>query len=147
MSTPPNSASGPDALAAKRAFLGGCHCGALRFEARLDLAAGTVKCNCTYCAKSRFWHARAAPGDFSVSGEASEYRARNPVARHFFCPTCGVHVHDRIETPNMLGRPYINVSVACLEDADIAELIAAPVTYCDGLHNSWTSAPAETRHL
>jgi hypothetical protein len=145
MSTRPSSEAAPGA--AKRAFHGGCHCGALRFKAQLDLSAGTVKCNCSYCEKSRFWHARAVPEDFSVSGEASEYRGRNPVARHFFCPDCGVHVHDRVETPNMLGRPYINVSVVCLEDVDVAELIAAPVRYCDGLNNAWVSVPAETRHL
>ena len=47
----------------------------------------------------------------------------------------------------MLGRAYVNVSVACLEDVDVDELIAAPVRYCDGLNNDWASTPAETRHL
>ena len=129
------------------AYRGGCHCGALRLEVQLDLAAGTVKCNCNYCAKSRFWHARVDSEDIRVSGEATDYRGRNPVAHHFFCPRCGVHVYDRVDAPNMLGRPYVNVSVACLEDVEVADLIAAPVRYCDGLNDDWASTPKETRHL
>jgi hypothetical protein len=131
----------------KRAFQGGCHCGALRFEAGLDLSAGTIKCNCTYCAKSRFWHARAETGDFRASGEMTDYRGRNPVAHHFFCPRCGVHVYDRVDAPNLLGRSYVNVSVVCLDDGDVEGLLAAPVRYCDGLSNNWGSIPTETRHL
>ena len=133
--------------AGDRVYHGGCHCGRLRFETPLDLSGGTIKCNCTYCAKSRFWHVRAEPQNFRVSGERADYRGRNPVAHHFFCPGCGVHVYDRIDAPNMLGRPYINVSVACLEDVDLDELIAAPLRYCDGLRNDWASSPSETRHL
>jgi hypothetical protein len=56
----------------KRAHRGGCHCGDLRFEIELDLEAGATKCNCTYCAKSRFWLARAEQGDFRPSGEATD---------------------------------------------------------------------------
>ena len=133
--------------AAGRVYQGGCHCGALRIEVELDRSAGTIKCNCSYCAKSRFWLARADPRDFRVSGEATDYRGRNPVADHFFCPRCGIHVYDRIEVPNALGRPYINVSVACLDDLDVEEWVAAPVRYCDGLNNDWASTPEETRHL
>ena len=129
----------------KRAYRGGCHCTTLRFEVDLDLAAGTVKCNCSYCDKSRFWFARAEQDDLRASGEATDFRGRNPVAHHFFCPRCGVHVYDRIDAPNMLGRPYVNVSVACLEDVD--ELCAAPVRYCDGLNDDWAATPNETRHL
>jgi hypothetical protein len=57
-----------------RAYQGGCHCGALHFEVDLDLSAGAVKCNCNYCAKSRFWHARTELEDFRASGEATDYR-------------------------------------------------------------------------
>jgi hypothetical protein len=85
--------------------------------------------------------------DVRVAGEATDYRGRNSVAHHFFCPRCGVHVYDRIDAPNMLGRVYVNVSVACLEGVDLGELIASPVRYCDGLNNEWASTPRETRHL
>jgi hypothetical protein len=55
-------------------YTGGCHCGGLRFEAELDLSAGTIKCNCSYCVKSRFWLARTEPENFRASGEAKDYR-------------------------------------------------------------------------
>ena len=49
--------------------------------------------------------------------------------------------------PNMTGRPYLNVNVACLDGLDKAALVAAPVTWCDGLNDDWGSRPAEVGHL
>jgi len=46
-----------------------------------------------------------------------------------------------------LGARYFNVSVVCLEGLDIDELIAAPITYEDGLNDNWGARPVETRHL
>ena len=38
-----------------KAYAGGCHCGAVRFECDLDAAAETSRCSCSICAKGRFW--------------------------------------------------------------------------------------------
>lgn len=43
--------------------------------------------------------------------------------------------------PNMSGAKYYNINVACLDDVDIDELMAAPVRYYDGLNDNWGSAP------
>ncbi|MCY1248589.1 hypothetical protein D9M72_620340 [compost metagenome] len=77
----------------------------------------------------------------------TDYRGRNPVAHHFFCSQCGVRPFERIDAPNMTDETYYNINVACLDGVDIDELVAAPVTYCDGLNNNWGETPAEVRHL
>ncbi len=133
-----------------KSYSGSCHCGAVRFEADVDISAGTGKCNCTICAKARFWSVEAKPDAFRLlAGQAdiTDYRGKNPVARHPFCRRCGVRAFQRVEMPNMSGSEYYNVSVACLDGVDIDELMAAPVTYYDGLNDDWDKTPAETRGL
>ena len=131
-------------------YAGGCQCGEVRFEIDLDLAAGTVKCNCSICWKLRLWSVRVRLQAFRLlAGEAelTDYRGGNAVAHHLFCRRCGVHPFERIDMPNMTGGPYLNVNVACLDGLDVGALVASPVTFCDGLNDDWGSRPAEVRHL
>ena len=133
-----------------RTYTGSCHCRAVRFEADVDISKGTDKCNCTYCTKVRLWSVEATLDTFRITAGESElidYHGGNEVAHHPYCRRCGIHAFDRIETPNMTGRTYFNVSIACLDGVDIDELMAAPVRYYDGLHGKWDAMPAEVRHL
>lgn len=133
-----------------RTYGGGCHCGAVRFEADLDIAAGTHKCNCSICTKLRLWSVKIRPEAFRLLAGATEltdFQGGNAVAHHLFCRRCGVHAFERIEMPNMDGAPYLNVNVACLDAVDIDELAAAPVTCHDGRNDDWAAPPAEMRHL
>lgn len=133
-----------------KTYKGACHCGSVRFEVDLDLSQGTGKCNCSYCAKNRLWIENARPQDVRVlSGEAelTDYRGKNPVAHHLFCAKCGVHPFEWVDTPNAAGEKYYSINVLCLEGVDVSALLAAPVTYYDGLHDKWEQTPAETRHL
>ena len=45
----------------KKTYHGSCHCGQVKFEVDLDLAAGTHKCNCRICSKHRLWQAMVEP--------------------------------------------------------------------------------------
>jgi hypothetical protein len=134
----------------RKTYSGGCHCGAVRFEADVDISAGTGKCNCTICTKMRLWLVEVRPDAFRLlAGEAdmTDYRGRSDVAHHLFCRHCGVRPFEWVDMPNMTGSRYYNVNVACLGGVDIDELMAAPVTYYDGLNDDWGSTPAEVRHL
>jgi hypothetical protein len=127
----------------KRSYKGSCHCGLVRFECDLDLSAGTSKCNCSICTKSRFWKAIAKADAFHLL-QGSD--ALSQTIHHLFCRRCGVKPFGRGHLDE-IGGDFYAINVACLDDATPEELANAPVTYEDGRHDRWEHAPTETRHL
>lgn len=133
-----------------RTYSGSCHCGTVRFEAELDISAGTGRCNCSICTKMRLWLVRVRPEAFRlIAGEPelTDYRGSNKVAHHLFCRHCGIHPFEWVDVPNLMGGNYFNINIACLDGLDVDELMAAPLTYYDGRNDNWLSTPAEVRHL
>lgn len=132
-----------------KTFRGSCHCKAVTYEVKLDLAKGTGKCNCVFCTKSRNWGAFVKPADFKVltgKDALSSYSGRNPTAHQYFCKTCGVRTHGD-GVVEEIGGAYVSVQVATLDEVTPQELLEGQVRFANGRDNDWMNHPAFTAHL
>jgi hypothetical protein len=71
---------------------GGCHCGRVAFEVAGAPDEITV-CNCSICSKKGYLHwivPREAFRLLTPAEHLSTYTFNTGVARHHFCPVCGV---------------------------------------------------------
>lgn len=126
---------------------GSCHCGAIRFEADIDLDEGSNRCNCSYCAKARAWFAFAkGAGRFRLldGSGMSEYRwtppgATEPHLQYAFCRVCGVRAFARGELAS-LGGIFHAISVPTL-DLSPERRAAIPVRYVNGRDGRFDEAP------
>ena len=130
-----------------KTYRGSCHCGAVRFEADLDLTQTSYRCNCSICCRTRFWPAVAWPEGFRLlSGEAelTQYLFNTRKNQHYFCKHCGVRAFG-VGTETPIGVMY-GVNLGCLDDVSDEELARVPITYIDG-RNDRFAAPADCSHL
>ena len=130
-----------------KTYSGHCHCGAVKFEAELDLAQSSYRCNCSICRRTRFWPAVAMPEHFRLlAGEAelTEYRFNTRKNLHFFCRVCGVRPFG-VGTETAIGKMY-GVNIGCLEGITEEELARIPVTCVDGAHDR-LAPPEHFSHL
>lgn len=133
----------------KKTYAGSCHCQKIKFEADIDLSAGTAKCNCSICTKSRAWEALVKPDAFRlVAGEdvVGNYQFGSKNCQHLFCPHCGVKLCVKGNMPEA-GGEFVAVSLVALDDIELSDLIAAPVRFFNGRDNDWGNPPTEVRHL
>jgi hypothetical protein len=120
---------------------GGCHCGAVRFEAALIEPVEAQTCNCSMCEKVGFIHMIVPTSRFRlVSGEEAltRYRFNTGVAEHLFCSVCGV---------KSFYQPRSNpdgwsVNARCLDDADGLDIRVEPF---DG--RNWEAHAGDLAHL
>ena len=104
---------------------GGCHCGAVRFEAALPAVVEAQSCNCSVCAKTGFVHVIVPESRFCLLSGAerlTNYSFNTGVARHLFCATCGV---------KSFYRPRSNpdgwsVNARCLDEAEGLDIRVEP---------------------
>jgi hypothetical protein len=132
-----------------RTYTGSCHCGKITYEADIDLAQGTGKCNCTFCTKARAWKVFVKPSSFrllSGSDRAIGYRKHPQASLKYFCQECGVRTHE-LGTADYMGGDFVGVFVSTLDNVEPEGLVAAPVRYSDGRNNNWRSPPPFTDHL
>ena len=120
---------------------GGCHCGAVRFEAALPVGVEAHACNCSMCEKVGFLHLIVPESRFRLTageGALTHYRFNTGVADHLFCSVCGV---------KSFYRPRSNpdgwsVNARCLDDAESLDLRIEPF---DG--RDWERHAAALAHL
>ena len=131
----------------KKTYQGSCHCGAVRFEADLDLTQPTYRCNCSICRRTRFWAAVAREEGFRIvagEGELTMYLFNTRKNQHWFCRHCGVRAWG-VGTETPIGKMF-GINLGCLTDVSDAELSRVPVSYVDGAADR-QSAPAFFAHL
>jgi len=113
---------------------GGCHCGRVRFRARVDLDL-LSQCSCSICTKKGVLHLPIFPTDFELlrgKNALTVYTFGTGVAQHPFCAHCGMHA---FYVPR--SQPdKITVNARCLDGIDGPTLL--PTRFFDGRH--WEEA-------
>ncbi|MCC6075170.1 GFA family protein [Pseudomonas sp. GCM10022188] len=130
-----------------KTYTGSCHCGAVRFEADLDLAQTTYRCNCSICRRTHFWPAVASEDGFRLlAGEdqLTRYTFNTHLNHHYFCKHCGVRPFG-VGNDTPMGKMY-GVNLGCLDALTEQQLSQLHITYVDGLHDRF-APPAYVSHL
>lgn len=112
-----------------KTYTGSCHCGAVRFEVKMDLKH-LVSCNCSICSRSGTLLAFVPVNQFKLhSGEGAQtdYQFGKKRLHHLFCSTCGTRSFAIGKGPD--GTEMRAINVRCLEGVDVAAL---PVQQFDG---------------
>jgi hypothetical protein len=110
-------------------YLGGCHCGKIRYRVEVEKLAA-VECNCSICTKKGFIHLIVPADRFTLlQGEAdlSTYTFNTGTAKHHFCRHCGIHSFYR---PRSHPDGY-DINLRCLDDRAIEQF---QITTFDGAH-------------
>jgi hypothetical protein len=102
---------------------GGCHCGAIRYEATIDLAAPVIVCNCSICAMKGLMLSFVAGDGVTLNDGASQmetYRFNAGKIAHRFCKRCGVEVFGQVEGSGSA------INVRTLDGVDLDALTLQP---------------------
>ena len=120
---------------------GGCHCGAVRFEAALPAVVEAQSCNCSMCEKLGFVHVIVPESRFRIltgADKLTTYAFNTGTARHTFCSVCGVKPFYRPRS-NPDGW---SVNARCLDEPDALDI---RIEAFDG--RNWEAHGASLAHL
>jgi hypothetical protein len=122
-----------------RTHLGGCHCGAVRFEVIAPANLEVSDCNCSICSKVGFLHLIVPATQFKLlaGGDSlTTYTFNTGVAKHLFCSICGVKSFY-IPRSHPEG---ISVNARCIDEGSIESMSVTPFEGRD-----WEKGRAEYR--
>lgn len=119
---------------------GQCHCGAVRFTARLSDGFRSIRrCTCSYCRMRGAVMVMAEMGGVTILqgvDALTSYRFHSGTAQHFFCSRCGIYTHHQRRSNQSLYA----VNVACLDRVSPFDFTDVPVM--DGVnHTNDTGQP------
>jgi len=113
-------------MAATKSQTGGCHCGAVRYDANVDLI-NVISCNCSICIKRGALFSFVPGHEFELKTGAdhlADYQFAQKKIHHLFCSKCGVSSFARGVAPD--GSEVIAINVRCLDDIDLDDLRPQP---------------------
>ncbi|ACK67754.1 glutathione-dependent formaldehyde-activating GFA [Rippkaea orientalis PCC 8801] len=105
-------------------YLGGCHCGAVRFSVVIDNSEA-IDCNCSICRKKGFLHVLLDPENFTLlqgSDALTTYTFNTHTAQHTFCRICGIHPFYRPRS----HPDKIDVNLRCLDENLLSKFQITP---------------------
>lgn len=118
-----------DATATAQTYTGSCHCGAVRYEATLELNE-VISCNCSICSRTGALLAFVPLDRFKLLSGADaqrDYQFGKKHIHHHFCQTCGIRSFAASAKPD--GTEMRALNVRCLDGVDVSKL---SVRFFDG---------------
>jgi hypothetical protein len=105
---------------------GGCQCGKVRYEVKIDLGKPVISCNCSMCGRAGTLLTFVPKGQFTLlSGDdaLTDYQFNKKHIHHTFCGVCGIKSFARGVGPD--GGEVVAVNARCLDDVDLEQLKVA----------------------
>ncbi len=106
-----------------KTYSGGCQCGRVRYDVRLDLTQPVIACNCSMCGRAGTMLTFVPGNAFTLrsGGEAlTDYQFNKHVIHHLFCSVCGIKSFARGVGRD--GGEQVAVNVRCLDEVDLDKL-------------------------
>ncbi len=112
---------------------GQCHCGGVRFEARLKGGLDhAIRCTCSCCRMRGAVIVFAETSGLTIlagEGLLTGYQFNTHAARHYFCSRCGIYTHHQ----RRFDPSQYAINAACIDGVSPFDFASVPVV--DGVNH------------